>query len=455
MTVGSGFQVYPAGETVAVLVYQQATAVTFYFDQACTLAATAPSITTTTVFYVLNPGAYSISLKVGGVEMATPDGNQLTVGLSSGSLPTLTPQAQAAGATGVARLIAGTNTTLSPLGGTGTVTINSTASGLPTASAAGEVPVSTGAGTTYAASSGAVNVLGSGVTSYTLQLSDINGTVITTSSSPVTVTIPTNVAVAMPVPSATICIQGGTGLMTVTTSTNVTLNGVTSSGSKASNGQYLSVGCYQESANTWFGIASGAASSGSGGNGVVPQPSGTFVMLTMDNSGSSGAFAENIEYDLGFYVAETVVLNALSARFYTSGGTGSVVRLGLRNDGTGSNRNLPGSLIIDGGTAVSSSGSDPTVTLGSATTLTPGRYWLAFVNQGGTVPTWRTGVPGPWTFPCAISALSAVPASFMPYLAYNDTTVSGALPTNPTTPGVAGPTQGVAQNAIPDLSIGF
>jgi hypothetical protein len=66
--------------------------VQLYADSGLTEPMTSPvTVTTVTSFYLANPGAYSVSLMVGGAEVATPAGAPITVGLQAGVVPVLSP----------------------------------------------------------------------------------------------------------------------------------------------------------------------------------------------------------------------------------------------------------------------------------------------------------------------------------------------------------------------------
>lgn len=87
----------------------------------------------------------------------------------------------------------------------------------------------------------------------TLELGDAEEIMLSSGSSPVTLTIPTNASVAFTVGTQIMVLQTGTGLVTVEGDTGVTVNGV-SAGSVDSQGQYYAMGLIKTSTNTWVVI---------------------------------------------------------------------------------------------------------------------------------------------------------------------------------------------------------
>jgi hypothetical protein len=78
-------------------------------------------------------------------------------------------------------------------------------------------------------------------------------------------------------------------------------------------------------------------------------------------------------------VARTVAVDRIAGQVGTAGSAGALVRYGIyaADPDTG----LPAGLVLDAGTAAAtSSGVDVNITV--SLTLTPGRYWLAYVTQG-------------------------------------------------------------------------
>jgi len=116
-----------------------------------------------------------------------------------------------------------------------------------------------GAGLSGGGTSGAVTLAASVATNaqvgttYTLALSD-NGKLVTlANASPVSVTIPTNGSVALPVGAVIMLSAYGSGAVTVSGAGGVTVvsNGATAA-SPVIRTQYSSVGCIQTSANNWL-----------------------------------------------------------------------------------------------------------------------------------------------------------------------------------------------------------
>lgn len=101
-----------------------------------------------------------------------------------------------------------------------------------------------------------------------------------------------------------------------------------------------------------------------------------FVPWPVETYGTVALFANSI-YARPFFVARSMTIDALAIYITIAGAGGTVVRLGIYNDGT----NLyPGSLIQDYGTvAVDGTG---TAAIASDQALTKGLYWLVYVSDG-------------------------------------------------------------------------
>jgi hypothetical protein len=119
--------------------------------------------------------------------------------------------------------------------------------------------VTAGAGLSGGGSSGAVTLAASVATNaqtgttYTLALSD-NGKLVTlANASPVTVTIPLNSSVALPVGAVIMMAAYGAGAVTISGAGGVTVvSGGTTPASPVIRAQYSSVGAIQTSANNWL-----------------------------------------------------------------------------------------------------------------------------------------------------------------------------------------------------------
>lgn len=130
------------------------------------------------------------------------------------------------GGGGVTQIIAGSNVSISPSGGTGAVTINS-ATGMST-------PVDAQTGTTY-----------------TLVIGDAPfgfGTVTMNNAATNTVTVPPNSSVAYPVGSMIEFVQLGAGQTTIVAGSGVTIDTPTSLSARA---QYSIIGVKQVATNVW------------------------------------------------------------------------------------------------------------------------------------------------------------------------------------------------------------
>lgn len=89
-------------------------------------------------------------------------------------------------------------------------------------------------------------------TTYTFVLDDHKKTVITTSSSAVTLTIPRQSDVAWPDGALLTIVQNGTGAVTVQAGTGVTLNTQGASGARKMRYQHQVVSCFRTSSDTWM-----------------------------------------------------------------------------------------------------------------------------------------------------------------------------------------------------------
>lgn len=87
-------------------------------------------------------------------------------------------------------------------------------------------------------------------TAYTLTLSDAGKLIILTNSSAITVTVPANSSVAFPVGTQIDLVQGGTGKVTISPATGVTIN--SQSGNKSIAAQWVGVSLVKTDTNTWL-----------------------------------------------------------------------------------------------------------------------------------------------------------------------------------------------------------
>lgn len=130
-----------------------------------------------------------------------------------------------------------------------------------------------------------------------------------------------------------------------------------------------------------------------------------------------------------FDVPRSLTLSGLAVEVSTAGEASSTFRFGIyADDGTG----YPGLLVLDAGTVAADTTGVKTLTISQA--LTPGRYWVGGVTQGAatTPATLRT----PANAMVSIGS-STTPATTSSLMAYNQTGVSGALP-SPFTTSVSG-----------------
>ena len=128
-------------------------------------------------------------------------------------------------------------------------------------------------------------------------------------------------------------------------------------------------------------------------------------------------------------VPNTISIDRIGCEITSTGGAGSVVRLGVYRDDNG----LPGALVVDAGAGVNgTSATVQSITI-SATELVRGNYWLAVAAQVGTTPTFRMASVGP---DYQIPMTSAPTANQLPGCVYQ-ASVSGAFPATFGTPVVA------------------
>jgi len=94
------------------------------------------------------------------------------------------------------------------------------------------------------------------------------------------------------------------------------------------------------------------------------------------------ALVDGEERAVPFIVAAAGTIDRIGVKTSgTVGGTGSVIRLGIRNDASG----YPGStVVLDAGTVVGTANGDLNIAVSQA--LPAGLYWLTCTSQGGASP---------------------------------------------------------------------
>jgi hypothetical protein len=88
---------------------------------------------------------------------------------------------------------------------------------------------------------------------------------------------------------------------------------------------------------------------------------------------------------LPFIMSHSLTFNGMGLHVYGTAVTSATLRIGFYNDSSGS----PGSLLADFGTLSMSTGGIQSATISQA--MTPGIYWLAWVQQGGSAPSQTFG----------------------------------------------------------------
>lgn len=118
------------------------------------------------------------------------------------------------------------------------------------ASADASIEVTGGAGTIDLSASGILTIVAETGTTYELLLTDVGKLVTCTNASAITVTIPVNADVAIPIGSQILITQLGAGVVTLAPEGGVTLN---SRGALLdTNGQYATVACIKRDTNVWL-----------------------------------------------------------------------------------------------------------------------------------------------------------------------------------------------------------
>ena len=123
------------------------------------------------------------------------------------------------------------------------------------------------------------------------------------------------------------------------------------------------------------------------------------------------------------YVPNSVTVDRIGGIVSAFGVTGNA-RFGIYTDSTGK----PGSLVVDGGTVSATSATSFTVTVSQA--LTPGWYWIAFVQHTGS-SSWVSTVAGG-----GAGSLHSLPLTSATDITtrsgYTQSSVTGALPSTAT-----------------------
>lgn len=149
-----------------------------------------------------------------------------------------------------------------------------------------------------------------------------------------------------------------------------------------------------------------------------------FFPQSPQNSATSNTLGNGTLRLAPWLVERAITIDRLGAEITTIGEAGSKLRLGIyADDGSG----YPGALLLDAGQIAADSSTVPQE-LTCSLTLQPGLYWLgaAVQSAAATQPTVRTVANG-WTPPIPVGTTS-IPGANVFYLAYQQTSVTGALP---------------------------
>lgn len=97
-----------------------------------------------------------------------------------------------------------------------------------------------------------------------------------------------------------------------------------------------------------------------------------------------GALAANYLHGIPFVVTKTCTADRIAMEITVAGTAGSKVRLGIYLD---NGSNSPGNLLVDAGTINADSATVQSITINQV--LNPGLYWLAWVMNAASSPTFR------------------------------------------------------------------
>jgi hypothetical protein len=153
--------------------------------------------------------------------------------------------------------------------------------------------------------------------------------------------------------------------------------------------------------------------------------------VTFNNTSAAMATAntQGREYCQIVQFPYDVTLDRLSVYVATAGSAGAVVRLGIRNDNNG----RPGTVLLDAGTAATTT-SDSFATITVSQTLTANTlYWLSATHQGTPVTGTLFRYPATWNGG-QVGGTSQDRSSGM---GYYQSGVTGALPSTFTVAGMA------------------
>lgn len=124
------------------------------------------------------------------------------------------------------------------------------------------------------------------------------------------------------------------------------------------------------------------------------------------------------------FIDRTVTVDRIAAAVTAVGTAGAVIRLGIYSSGRDG---MPSTLLLDAGTISGESATVQEININQV--LTPGKYWLAAVVQGGasTRPTVRTSTTANQPGLAAAAANTALGVVSLGLFASN---IAGALPAN-------------------------
>jgi hypothetical protein len=154
---------------------------------------------------------------------------------------------------------------------------------------------------------------------------------------------------------------------------------------------------------------------------ITKLTSADYISFNNASSTPAAARAQGREYCQFVQFPFDITLDRLSIFVGTAGSAGAVVRLGIRNDNNG----RPGTVLLDAGTAATTtSNAYPTITV-SQTLLANTPYWLSATAQGTPVTGALTRVPTNLWFGGQVGQTTQNQAAAFGY--YQDS-VTGALP---------------------------
>ena len=202
---------------------------------------------------------------------------------------------------------------------------------------------------------------------YTLGLSNVNSTVMSTNGSATTFTIPANSTVNFPIGATIVCLQGAVGTLSIAGASGVTLNGTTTS-----LGEWETIVLQQVATNVWIGIGSGVNQSFSTDSLI---PGFYYGQLNWGSTGNvtlgNNLFGVMFRSTRGHTFQGVSLFDISSA-----GGAGALVRAGVYTD------NGSGALTLVSDLGTQNANATGNVVWSGSIPLPVGPAWLFCCAQG-------------------------------------------------------------------------